>query len=411
MSFLPPHRDDRHLSVLHVSADFPDAYEASKTPAVRNLIELVGDRFCHSVISLNRVSPGWAESLGMLTGRQSAILGCRPSSGLYSMRYAGFPKGILHASMLHRLADALSDRVATGPLPDLLVGYKLTAEGLVVAEMARRLGVPYALLLQGNSDVRALAARPDLRRLFAATLRDAAVVFSLAPWATARVEAMLGVKAKAVVDLPCPVTLDTPVPPRITGGGLVTAFHLRHHRLKNFAGLVRAVKSARRHDGKLELAVIGGGSARQAAQVERIAGRAPGIMLAGALPNSAMPAAYNGSAGFVLPSLRESFGMVFIEALFCGAPVVYPAGRAISGCFEDEPFAIAVDPLDPEAIAEGMLRLRRDEASLKADLARWQTSGAADRYTRDEIARSFEHGLRSAVIPSNERAAVRVAAA
>lgn len=395
------HLDKDRIAILHVSADFPDAFDDRKTPAVRNLIELVKGRFDHRVISLNRTSPGLADALGMAMHRQSAILDRRLDDGLESLRYAGFPKGILHASLLQRLADSLCERVAHEPLPDLLVGYKLTVEGLVVAEMAHRLSVPYALVIQGNTDVRILAARPDLRRAFAAALRDAAVVFSLAPWAIERVEVMLKVKARHVVHLPCPIALDTPVTPRVTGGRLVTAFHFRHHRLKNFVKLVQAVKSARQCDADLELAVIGGGEAGETAEVRRIARRSSGITLAGAMPNAAMPACYTSAAGFVLPSLRESFGMVFLEALFCGAPVVYPANRAIGGWFDDEPFAIAVDPRDSEAIKDGMLRLKRDEAHLKSALARWQASGAAAKFTREEISRTFERGLRVAAADRN----------
>lgn len=385
-------------SLLHVSADFPDAFDGRKTPAVRNLVELVANDFDHRVLSLNRSTPGLAQIFGLATGQLSPILERRSGIGLESLRYGGFPKGLLHETILGRVADALCKLVSDRPRPDLLIGYKLTVEGLVVARMARRLGLPYALVIQGNTDAKIVTARPDLRSAFAATLQGAEVVFSLSPWADARIEALLRVRTRSVIHLPCPITLDRPIAPRVTGANLITAFHLRHHRLKNFAGLARAVNLARQTDGHLGLDVVGGGEARETSEVHRIAQHVPGIRLVGAVPNADMAARYNDAAGFVLPSLRESFGMVFLEALFCGAPVIYPADRAISGWFEGEPFAIAVDPRDPRAIADAMLHARKEEASLKHALARWQTSGAADRFTRHEIARVFASGLHAAAL-------------
>lgn len=392
------HQAAGRLAVLHVTADYPDAFDARKTPAVRNLVDLVANDFDHRVISLNRCTPRFGEVLGMTSGRRSPIMELRPGVGLESLRYAAFPKGILHASSLHRLADGLCKLIADRAHPDLLIGYKLTIEGLVVAEMARRLGLPYALLVQGNTDAKIIAARPDLRHAFAGALQGAEVVFSLAPWAIKRIEGQLRVRVKSVVNLPCPIALDRPLAPRITCANLLTAFHLRHHRLKNFARLARAVTIARRIDRELALDVVGGGEGREAAEVRAIARRSPGVTLVGGVPNTDMAARYNDAAGFVLPSLRESFGMVFLEALFCGAPVIYPADRAISGWFEDEPFAIAVDPRDQGAIADAMRQLKTDEPHLKRELLRWQTSAAAKQFTRAEIARTFARGLRGVAI-------------
>jgi glycosyltransferase involved in cell wall biosynthesis len=105
----------------------------------------------------------------------------------------------------------------------------------------------------------------------------------------------------------------------------------------------------------------------------------------------------NRATGLVLPSLRESFGLVFIEALFAGLPIIYPKGAAVDGYFDNCSFAIAVDARDPEAIAAAIERLVRDEAKLKADLLAWQNSAEARRFTPGAIARAFTDGLNACV--------------
>lgn len=381
--------------IVHVSADFPDSIVPAKTHAIAALIELVADRFDHDVLSLNRVTPGIGHFLSVLGGQASIASDWRAEPLGESLRYAAPPRGLFHRSMLLRLADALHARIEAGGKgrPALLVGHKLTVEGIVVAEVARRLGVPYALSIQGNTDSRILAARPDLARHFASVFHGAAVVFPFAPWALARAEARLGKRQGPTMLLPCPVALDQPLAPVTGGEGLVTAFHLRNQAIKNLPRMAAALEQARRAVPGLTLGIVGGGSEADLASVQGLAARTPGLAAEGSLPNAAMAARYNRAAGFVLPSLHESFGMVFVEALFAGCPIIYPKGRAVDGYFDGLPFAIGVDPLDTPAIAGAMQQLIREEASLKSALRDWQASDHARQFQRPTIATRFAEGL------------------
>lgn len=372
-------------TIVHVSGDFPDSWNPGKTPVVRSLIELVEDRFDHRIISLNRASPA--------PGAWCGIDWRGEAPGFDSLRYRAPGKGLLHRTMLLRLGDALANRLAREGVPALLVGHKLTIEGFAVERAAHLLGIPYALSIQGNTDTRILSARPDLRRALARIWHGAAVVFPFAPWAQARIEARLGRRAGPVIPLPCPTQLDSPLAPRVGGDTLVTAFHLHNWRGKNLPGLARAAARAQPLAPDLRLDVIGGGTDEQEAAARAAARDAACIRFSGHVPHAQLPERFNRARGFVLPSLRESFGLVFIEALFAGCPIVYPAGRAVDGWLEGLPFARAVDPDDTEAIADGLLWLWRDEAKLKAALAAWQASPDSRRFQRRAIAESFARGL------------------
>ena len=86
----------------------------------------------------------------------------------------------------------------------------------------------------------------------------------------------------------------------------------------------------------------------------------PLLRLAGYIPNGDLPAIYNGAAAFLYTSLRESFGIPLLEAMACGTPVVTSNTSAIPEVAGDG--AVLVDPSDPSAIAEALLRLEEDEA-------------------------------------------------
>ena len=64
---------------------------------------------------------------------------------------------------------------------------------------------------------------------------------------------------------------------------------------------------------------------------------------------------YRKSDIFVMPSFHESFGLVYAEALSQGLPVIYSKGQGFDEQFENGYIGYAVDPKDPQSIADGIL--------------------------------------------------------
>ncbi len=57
---------------------------------------------------------------------------------------------------------------------------------------------------------------------------------------------------------------------------------------------------------------------------------------------------------FVMPSYAETFGLVYSEAMSQGLPVLYTKGQGFDGQFPDGQVGYAIDPDDPEDIAQKM---------------------------------------------------------
>ena len=390
----------RRNTALLLSADYPDPFEPDKTRVFERLVSLTADRFDTTVLSLNRSWPGGAEGLARLPFPGPVIAENRSFAAGRALRYRAPPVGVWHRARLQALADAIAAQHhwrPGGAAPDLIVAGKLTVEGIIAQALARRWGVPYALCLQGNTDLKILRARPDLRRLFRSIYRGAAAIFPFAPWTDAAVDAMLGpMPAEKRTILPCATDLDAPIAPAPRGEGFVSVFHLRHHRNKNLAGMAAAMGRLPDHP-RARLDIIGGAFA-QTMQTLRSRHRGQGrIVFAGPLSQEALPRRLNRAIALVLPSFRETFGLVFIEALFAGLPVIYSRGTAIEGYFDGAPFALPVDPHSPASIAEAMAATLRDEATIKAALHDWQTSPASRRFTRAAIGEAFAQGLERAI--------------
>lgn len=63
---------------------------------------------------------------------------------------------------------------------------------------------------------------------------------------------------------------------------------------------------------------------------------------------------------FVMPSRRELFGLVYIEALSQSTPVIYSIGEGISSFLKNENFGVGVYADDPTSIANGIAKIVND---------------------------------------------------
>lgn len=387
--------------ILHICGDFPDPIEPFKTGVIKTLVEMTANDFDHRVVSINRTSPVGAQLLSLLPGRPITIEAQGFEHGV-ALGYVAPPRGILHRTMLVKLAEWLIDMViAEGRNPDLIVGHKVTIEGIVARRVADRLMVPYAISIQGDTDTKVLSARRDLAREFRQVLTGASMAFPFSRWGFDQMSTRLSIAALPHVMLPCPTDIDEPIRPVPAGDGLVSVFHLKNYKRKNLAHMVEAMRLLAPEDGlATTLSVIGGGEPDQVAACEALIGDTAGIHLAGPMGRAEVRQCLNRATAFVLPSLRETFGLVFVEALFAGTPIIYPAGTAVDGFFDECGFAIPVDARDPRSIAAAMARACRDERALKEELAAWQSSDHARQFMRPAIAAGFTAGLRSAIAGS-----------
>lgn len=69
------------------------------------------------------------------------------------------------------------------------------------------------------------------------------------------------------------------------------------------------------------------------------------------LPKEELINAFEESDIFVMPSTPETFGIVYLEALSQGLPIVYAQGQGFDGYYEDKDIGFAVNPKNPHDIA------------------------------------------------------------
>jgi glycosyltransferase involved in cell wall biosynthesis len=128
----------------------------------------------------------------------------------------------------------------------------------------------------------------------------------------------------------------------------VIIFVGRFVKTKGIEYLIKAMK----YVDKGTLLLVGGGELepelRKLVHEEKLDEK---VRFLGFLPNEDLPKLYGISDAFVLPSLSESFGVVLLEAMACGVPLIVSDLPRIKQ-FLSEDFALKVKPMDFHGFAE-----------------------------------------------------------
>jgi glycosyltransferase involved in cell wall biosynthesis len=133
----------------------------------------------------------------------------------------------------------------------------------------------------------------------------------------------------------------------------------RQYPRKRIADLILAFQQVHRQIPSARLVIVGDGPEHSAlrALTQRLRFTAA-VRFTGALPDdSAVIDWYRCSAIFCLPSIQEGFGIVFLEAMASGLPIVSTTAAAIPEVVPQRRAGILVPPTNPAALAEALLEL------------------------------------------------------
>ncbi len=208
-----------------------------------------------------------------------------------------------------------------------------------------------------------------------------------------------GVVPGAISVIPCGVDIDTFRPLNVRAArkslGLdpnvpVLLFIGRIEPLKGIDVLVRASAQL---DGKFQLLVVGGDEkdAHRIHELHTLAedvGVLGKVVFADAVPHEELPRYYNAASICVVPSYYESFGLVALEAMACGVPVIASRVGGLKETVRDGQTGYLVPWRCPEPFAERLDLLLTNEP-LRRSLGE-EAREVAERYRWPVIATQVE---------------------
>jgi glycosyltransferase involved in cell wall biosynthesis len=187
----------------------------------------------------------------------------------------------------------------------------------------------------------------------------------------------------------------------IPAAGLVFLFVGRLTRDKGVLDLARAFARAAAARDDLYLVFVGPDEQSLSAEILAVAGvDAARVRFAG---YSVEPERYMAAADVCcLPSYREGFGAVAIEAAAVGLPAIGSRIYGIVDAIEDGRTGLLVEPRDPVALAQAMLRLASD-ATLRAHFANAARDRALAVFPREVLTAAMLDFYRYALSPATSR--------
>jgi D-inositol-3-phosphate glycosyltransferase len=295
---------------------------------------------------------------------------------------AGEPADVPKMDIYNYLPEFLTNMLAflkrDGAKYDLLHShYWLSA---VMAEQLKvRLGIPNVVTFHTLGEVtsRALAteAEPELRiqaERAAIATADSIIVFT--PEEKNNLIELYGSQPQKI---------------RVVPGGVdLASFHpidkerarrelglLNHAKLMLFAGRIQPIKGldlllrAVSHlpDGRNTRLLVVGGNAGKVDELVRMKslanelGIGEKVVFTGVVEHEKMPLFYNAADVCIIPSYHESFGLVAVEALATGTPVVASRVGGLATIVKDGETGYLVDELSPQAFALHICLLLGDE--------------------------------------------------
>ena len=164
-------------------------------------------------------------------------------------------------------------------------------------------------------------------------------------------------------------------------------------RIEPLKGIDVLIRAASQLDGRFQLLIVGGDEkdAPRKSELVNLAhelGVSGKVVFTDAVPHEELPAVYNAASICVVPSYYESFGLVALEAMACGVPVIASRVGGLKETVQDGRTGYLVPWRCPEPFAERLDLLLTNEA-LRRSLGT-EACEAAQRYRWPVVAQQIE---------------------
>lgn len=154
---------------------------------------------------------------------------------------------------------------------------------------------------------------------------------------------------------------------------------------KNVVRLIRAVLDLRKESGfeDVKLTIVGGGKENGSETEKIISENLDTITYLGKIyDKQELIRQFRQHSIFAMPSIHETFGLVYLEALSQNLACLYTKGQGIDGLF-DKSVGLAVHPLSVDEIKNGLRELiknRQNYSNESVDFSEFRWSFIAEKY-------------------------------
>jgi glycosyltransferase involved in cell wall biosynthesis len=279
---------------------------------------------------------------------------------------------------------------------DLVHAHFLYSDGALALQLKQHFGMPFITAVRDTDLNLFMKLRPDLWLIAKKVLEEASAVVFLSPAYRSAALARFGsalatcVRQKTLVipnGLSAPWLCTQPPDDAQLTDDVRVLYVGEFSRRKNVASVIRAVESLRLRM-KVELTIVGGGGDFEQA-IEAMLTLPQYSFVKRLQPirdTEQLRAIYQSHTIFAMPSFTETFGIVYLEALSQGLPIIYSRGQGVDGYFAPETVSEGVDPNSVASLADAIVRLARRRGSIGplciSEAHRFSWDSIGQRYAR-----------------------------
>jgi len=277
----------------------------------------------------------------------------------------------------------------------------LYSDGALALQLKQRFGVPFITAVR-NTDLNLfMKFRPDLWLIAKKVLEEASAVVFLSPaYKLATLERLGRELAKRVeqksVIVPnglAPSWLDKHQldHSQISDDVVRVLYVGEFSRNKNIGSIIRAVEALRSRM-KIELTIVGGGG-NDEKTIDAMLHLPRYSFVTRLQPirdTEQLRKIYSQHTVFAMPSFTETFGLVYLEALSQGLPIIHSRGQGIDGYFAPETVSEGVDPHSDTSLSDAIVKLANRSRSIRK-----LCISEAHRFSWDSIGKTYANIYRS----------------
>lgn len=234
--------------------------------------------------------------------------------------------------------------------------------------MKRLLGTPYVVIIHG------IEVWNLQNELLEKSLSSATALFSVSRYTRDKVEAQIPA-LQGRIELLADTVDACRFVPQAKSAALLNRYDLQGYQTlltvgrlslaenyKGFDVVMRALPEVLRVKPNVKYLIVGKGDALDSLQqLARELGIEAHVIFTGFVPDEELVDYYNLCDAFVMPSKGEGFGIVFLEALAGGKPVIAGNADGARDPLLDGKLGILVDPDNSTEVAQAILRLLDEE--------------------------------------------------
>jgi glycosyltransferase involved in cell wall biosynthesis len=350
--------------VLHLSIDYPSKFKKINTQAIKNFVKST-DEIDYFVFALTRTPNPF--KVGALDGDNEN------DPKVLSMQYWGAGYGFLLSLSMFIVAIRVLIYIKKNNMNfDAIHSHKFCFEGIAGHFLSLWLKIPHIVSVRGESDSKVIKYKPHYIFLLRWMVRRCAFVYFVSAWIEDEFRKKLFIDPQKIGLLPNFIDTNNVVKYGFDHSSckFVTVLDLNLYEKKGLDRLLPSFKDFLKNNPDYTLDIIGRGTFEKISEVDLLINSLEldkQVTYIGQVGNKELFSMFHQYCCLVLPSHNETFGMVYVEALLCGIPVIYSSGTGIHGYLNDIEPAIAVDPKSQESISEGLISLVYN----KVEYAKW----------------------------------------